>query len=129
MFSRDEVFSFIFLDVPSAPVNLTRTKTTKSSITIRWGAPKNTDNHEIFNFFLEIESPERTCTVVNYTALDNIRSHKEYEHTFNYLKHNTKYSVHVSAYNKLGRGARATKTYKTGEYTKPGWWYLKYPKC
>ena len=118
MLSSDELFRIIFLDAPSAPTNLTRIKSTANLITITWSAPKETGHHPIKYYLVETGSSTSFDRGKNYTV---INGRTKYEHTFRYLKPNTKYSVYVSAYNNLGRGAEATQTYETVTYGVPGW--------
>ena len=121
MLSRDEVFSIIFLDVPSAPVDLIRTKSTYSSITIRWNAPKDTGNYHIITYFVERESTADNNRIgTNYTDMDAFGGSPAYGHTFHNLQSNTTYMVYVSAYNLAGKGAVARQTYETVPYTRPG---------
>lgn len=94
-------------------------KSNKNSITIRWGAPNETGNYPIINYFLEAVSPLGSRIQKNYTDLTNIGSMNEYKYTFANLTPNTKYKVYVSAYNELGRGSIARQIFET-VHKRPG---------
>ena len=120
MLSDDENFLF-FADAPSAPLDLTRSKTSKSSITISWAVPKDKGSYPIIAYLVETESPSGFRAGVNYTKLDKTGSSKKYEHTFASLKEDLRYKIFVSAYNLAGRGDEATQIFETVSSSKQGW--------
>ena len=113
------MFSIVLLDVPSAPTNLIRIKSTNSSITIRWGVPTEAGYRPIITYFLETESSNSSRNGTNQTVIGG--GSAKYEHTFGDLQAKTNYTVRVSAYNLVGRGAEAMEIYETIPYTLPGW--------
>ena len=115
------MFLIPVLDVPAAPGNLIRQYSNKSSITITWDAPKITGHHRIIDYYIEIESSADFRTAVNYTKRGVIGTSEKFEHRFYHLQANTKYTVHVSAFNLLGRGAAATVKCQTVLYIRKGW--------
>ena len=108
------------MSVPSVPRDLIRTKSTRSSITVKWQNPSSTGRLPIVTFFLELESAKDFRNGVNYSNVGDLSDFKEYEHTFRFLKANIAYTVRVSAYNSVGKGAAAKKEYKTVYYLSKG---------
>ena len=117
MLSRDEIFPILLLDVPTAPTNLIRMKSTTNSITIRWGLPKETGNSPIISYLLEADSSANYRTAVNFTEMGKSQ---EYEYTFRFLKAKVKYNIRVYAFNKIGKGDQAMQIYEAVHYIRKG---------
>lgn len=112
----DQIRQVLVYHVPSAPVDLIRTKSSENSITVNWGTPRETGNRPIITYFLETETPSGFRNGTNYTALANSI---KYEHTFHYLQPKLKYTIRVSAFNLVGRGIEAMQTFETIAYVRP----------
>ena len=101
---------FSFLELPSAPLNLIRIKSTNTSITIRWSKPEKNGDNYIGHYWIEKDNPTIRRNGFKHIVAKNLTI---YEHTLHNLKPDTKYDVYVSAYTKVGLGPEATKSFGT----------------
>ena len=98
------VIILIFADLPTAPFNIQLVQSMPESIWINWTAPRQPGSSHITKYLMELLRPNGTNTMSNYTL-----SHSDpiLEYNFTNLLPNTKYGIHISAYNVYGKGPRS----------------------
>ncbi len=119
-----QLFMILFSDLPTAPLELRRLRSTSTSITVAWKAPAENGNRPINTYYLEIQNTGTFSR--NGTNITTVGAFPKLEYTFNYLQPNVLYRVYVSAYNLVGKGVAAEQSYKA-EYVAPGWFLFLVP--
>ena len=107
----------IIVDLPSAPIGITLVASTTNSIRITWKPPQQPGISRITDYFMELNHPNGTVTTTNYTVLS---ATPVLDHTFSNLFGNQKYTIYISAYNAVGKGARSVAASFTTVYYTSG---------